>query len=136
MISPGTRYVENSGTTTMDGGAITPPIVKRVETSLLASAATAAAPARLAFHAGGARSASFVLELPRAAALDGRVFDTAGREVARIVDVAREAGVHTFALDGSSGAAARLASGIYFGRIVVTTGGVSEVLKARVAVVR
>ena len=73
-----------------------------------------------------------MLELPHAATLDGRVYDAAGREVARIADGTREAGVHTFAV-GVSGA---LPDGIYFGRMVVTMAGEREVLQARIAVVR
>jgi hypothetical protein len=76
--------------------------------------------------------ASFALELPQAAELDGRVYDAAGREVARIADGAREAGVYTFALGRSGGAG--LPNGIYFGRMVVSMAGAREVLQTKIAV--
>jgi hypothetical protein len=80
------------------------------------------------------QGARFVLELPQAAQLDGRVYDAAGREVARIADGTREAGVYSFALGRTGGAG--LPNGIYFGRMLVTREGMREVLQARIAVVR
>jgi len=74
-----------------------------------------------------------VLELPQAADVEGRVYDAAGREVARIAEGAREAGVYRFALGRSGGAG--LPNGIYFGRMVVTKAGVREVLQSRIAVI-
>jgi hypothetical protein len=86
------------------------------------------------FGQRGTRGASFVLELPYAAELKARVYDASGREVARLADGMRPAGVHVFSLDGSGGAAPGLASGVYFARAAVVSGGVSEVRTARVIV--
>jgi len=79
------------------------------------------------------QGASFVLELPYAAELDGRLYDAAGREVARLVEGARPAGVHSFAVGGSGASVRGLASGIYFARLGIVAGGVREVRTARVA---
>jgi len=53
--------------------------------------------------------------------------------VARIADGAREAGVYHFALGRACGAG--LPSGIYFGRMIVTSAGRREVLQSRIAVI-
>jgi len=91
-------------------------------------------PALLAFYGQRSRQgASFVLELPQSALLKGRVYDAAGREVARLADGVREAGVHSFAIGG---AGTSLNAGIYFARMVVTTNGVSEVKTARVSLLQ
>jgi len=62
--------------------------------------------------------------------VQGRVYDAAGREVARIADGPREAGAYHFAVG------ADVPNGIYFARMVVTTSAGSEMRQARVAVVR
>ncbi|MEO5616627.1 MAG: hypothetical protein ABIS67_02570, partial [Candidatus Eisenbacteria bacterium] len=93
--------------------------------------------ATLAFSGrSGPRGASFVLELPCAAELKGRVYDAAGREVARLVDGPSPAGVHTFAINHSGSAVRGLASGVYFAQIGITGGGANEVRMARAVVPR
>ena len=59
-------------------------------------------PAALRFEGRGVASgACFVLDLPRKAMLDIRAYDVRGREVARLADGMRPAGVHT-SLSGPS----------------------------------
>jgi hypothetical protein len=126
VVAPGTRYIEATGVTLLEGGE-----VSGLSAKPKAAATSASAPLELRFYARNeSRGASFVLELPQAAVLKGRVYDAAGREVARIADGPREAGVHPFAVG------ADLANGIYFGRMTVTAQGESRVLQTRVAVVR
>ena len=142
VVSPETNYIQTSGATVLERGTISATrdlqilggtLSGMAANKPLASPTSASAPQALQFYARtGTTGASFVLELPHAATLDGRVYDAAGREVARIADGTREAGVHTFAV-GVSGA---LPDGIYFGRMVVTMAGEREVLQARIAVVR
>ncbi len=92
------------------------------------------APRALSFTGRVAPSgASLVLELPWPAALDGRLYDTAGREVARFAEDRRAPGVHVFRPQGSG---ARLASGVYFARIAVTGPAGLDVRTARVPVLR
>jgi hypothetical protein len=138
VVSPGTAYFQTTGQTLVDGGELVGAIMRgpvRGGAGVGTSDATiASGPATLRFYARNeARDASFVLELPQAADVEGRVYDAAGREVARIAQGAREAGVYRFALGRSGGAG--LSNGIYFGRMVVTNAGVREVLKAKVAVI-
>ena len=139
VVSPGTRYMQNAGETLVEGGEFLGLIdhgLGRGTAGVGALNATlASGPATLRFYARSeARGSSFALELPQAAHIDGRVYDAAGREVARIADGARDAGVYSFALGRSGGVG--LPSGIYFGRMIVTREGAREVLQARVAVVR
>lgn len=81
------------------------------------------------------QGASFVLELPVAATVKGRIYDAAGREVARIADGLLGPGVHTFAINRAGGIGG-FASGVYFGRVNIAADGVNEVRTARVVVVR
>jgi hypothetical protein len=88
-------------------------------------------PATLRFYARSeARGTSLVLELPQEAELTGRLYDAAGREVARLVDGMRNAGVHVFAVG------AGVPNGVYFARMSVARQSASEVLNARVSVLR
>lgn len=77
---------------------------------------------------------SFVLQLPYAAELKGRLYDAAGREVAKLADGVLPAGAHTFSLgrvaDGS------LASGVYFARMSVVHDGITDLRIARAVVLR
>ena len=136
VVTPGTAYYQTTGETVLEGGELLGAIMHgpgRGEAGISGATITSA-PATLQFYARNeARSASFVLELPHAADVEGRVYDAAGREVARIADGPREAGVHRFALGRSGGAG--LTNGIYFGRMVVTNAGVREVLQSRIAVI-
>ncbi|NQS97598.1 MAG: right-handed parallel beta-helix repeat-containing protein, partial [candidate division Zixibacteria bacterium] len=61
-------------------------------------------------------------QLPAASYLKLTVYDISGREVARLVDGFKPAGVHEATFDGSE-----LASGVYFARL--TAGGMSQVRK-------
>jgi hypothetical protein len=139
VVTPGTAYFQTTGETLLEGGELLGAVIRgpagRGVAGVGSTGATiASAPATLQFYARNeARNASFVLELPQAADVDGRVYDAAGREVARIADGPREAGVHRFALGRSGGAG--LTNGIYFGRMVVMNAGVREVLKSRIAVI-
>jgi len=76
---------------------------------------------------------SFVLALPEAAQVKGRVYDAAGREVAVLADGALASGVHTFAVNRAGGVS--LASGVYFARVSVLGGGIEQVRTARAIVV-
>ena len=91
-------------------------------------------PTVLRFYGRGlGAGAGFVLDLPRDADLTIRAYDTSGREVALLANGARPAGAHAFSL----GDAARgLASGVYFARAQVRSGGAVETLKARVVLTR
>ncbi len=94
-------------------------------------------PAALRFFGRSSpRGASFVLDLPWAAELKGRLYDAAGREVARLADGPRPAGTHVFAINKSDGAAQGLPSGVYFARVSVMGGGANEARIARVVVLR
>jgi hypothetical protein len=134
VVSSGTRYIEPTGAAlVVDGGSVSGMSSKPIAAPTLASSAST--PAMLRFYVRSeSQGARFVLELPQAAQLDGRVYDAAGREVARIADGTREAGVYSFALGRAGGAG--LPNGIYFGRMLVTREGMREVLQARIAVVR
>ncbi len=77
---------------------------------------------------------SFVLELPYAAELKGRLYDAAGREVAKLGDGLLAAGVHTFAMNRAGGA--NVPSGVYFARMSVVHQGIEEVRIARAVVLR
>jgi len=81
-----------------------------------------------------ATGTSFVLEQPYAAALKGRLYDAAGREVATLGDGLLPAGIHTFAMNRAGGQ--NLASGVYFARMSVAHDGVNEVRIARAVVLR
>jgi hypothetical protein len=126
VVAPGTRYVEPAGAAlVVEGGAVSGLNAKPVATPT-----SAFVPATLRFYARNeSRGTSFVLELPQAAELKGRLYDAAGREVARLADGMKGAGVHDFAVD------ATVPNGIYFARMIVTRQGASDVLSARVAVV-
>jgi hypothetical protein len=76
--------------------------------------------------------ACFVLDLPRDAMLDVRAYDVRGREVARLANGMRPAGVHTFPVGAELG----LPSGVYFARAEVRRVGTVETLSARVAMTR
>jgi hypothetical protein len=135
VVTPGTAYYQTTGETLLEGGELVGAIMRalgRGGAGVGPSGATiASAPATLQFYARNeARSASFVLELPHAADLDGRIYDAAGREAGRFASGPRDAGVHTFAVG------ADVPNGIYFARMVVTTSAGSEMRQARVAVVR
>jgi hypothetical protein len=145
VVAPGAEYVQTSGATIVEGGAISSPrglsilggvLEGATASKQMAAPTSASAPAVLRFYArSSAGDASFVLELPQAARVDGRVYDAAGREVARIADGTREAGAYSFAIGRAGGAG--LPNGLYFGRMAVTTSqGVREMLQTKVAVVR
>lgn len=90
------------------------------------------------FGSNGARGgaeAAFVIELPKDATLTVRAYDARGREVARLADGMRPAGVHRFALRGP-GAASDLPSGVYFARATVESGGTTETRTTRVVSLR
>ena len=127
VVAPGTRYVEPTGALlVVEGGAVSGLTAKPI-----ASPTSASTPATLRFYTRSeARGTSFVLELPQAAELKGRLYDAAGREVARLAEGAKGAGIHTFVV------ASGTPNGIYFARMTVTRQGASETLMARVAVVR
>jgi hypothetical protein len=127
VVAPGTRYVEPTGAAlVVDGGVVSGMSAKPV-----AMPTSASTPATLRFYARSeARGTSFVLELPQAAELKGRLYDAAGREVARLADGVRDAGVHDFAV------AAGVPNGIYFARMIVARQGASDVLSAHVSLVR
>jgi hypothetical protein len=109
----------------VEGGEVTGTGAKPFAAPTLASV-----PASLQFYVRGeAQGASFVLELPQPAELKGRLYDAAGREVARLADGAREAGVHSFAVGAGT------PSGIYFGRMIVTSAGERRILMSKIAVV-
>jgi hypothetical protein len=134
VITPGTAYIQNVGETVLDGGELVGAIMRGTGRGGagvgLSGATIASTPATLRFYARNeSRGASFVLELPQAAELKGRLYDAAGREVARLADGIKGAGVHDFAVD------AGVPNGIYFARMIVTRQGASDVLSARVAVV-
>ncbi|RJP73432.1 MAG: T9SS C-terminal target domain-containing protein [Candidatus Zixiibacteriota bacterium] len=62
-------------------------------------------------------------ELRAASHVRLRIYDTAGREVATLVDGWREAGIHQATFDGSG-----LASGVYFARLETAAGSVTTKL--------
>ncbi len=114
-----------------------PSALALVVSSALSVGGPAAAPATLRFYGRrGANGSSFVLELPQAADLKGRIYDASGREVARFADGPRPAGVHVFPLRDAGGASGGLASGMYFARVVVSHGAGGDVRTARVIVLR
>ena len=138
VVPPGTRYTQIAGETLVEGGEflglIDHGLGRGMAGAGVLNATLASGPATLRFYARSeTRGSSFALELPQAAEVDGRVYDAAGREVARIADGAREAGVYQFALGRAGGAG--LPSGIYFGRMIVTSAGKREVLQSRIAVI-
>jgi len=57
--------------------------------------------------------------LPKDAHVTLEVYDILGRRVVTLVDQRKSSGLHTMQWDGTGGAGRPLASGIYFGRIVV-----------------
>jgi len=136
VVPPGTKYVQIAGETLVEGGEFLGFIERgsgHGGAGMGPSSATiVAGPATLRFYSRS-EPRGFVLELPQAAEVDGRVYDAAGRQVARIADGAREAGVYHFALGRAGGAG--LPSGIYFGRMIVTSAGRREVLQSRIAVI-
>jgi hypothetical protein len=71
---------------------------------------------------------AYQLDLPEPADVRVRLYDPAGREVARIADAALARGRHR--LEGPSGGD-RLASGLYFARAVVRTNGATVVRTVR-----
>ena len=77
---------------------------------------------------------SFVLQLPYAAEIKGRVYDAAGREVAKLGDGVMTAGAHSFAVGRAGGG--DLASGVYFARMSVVHDGITDVRLARAVVLR
>ena len=89
-------------------------------------------PTELRFRGlSGARGVSFALELPAAADVMIRAYDGSGREVAVLASGSRPAGRYDIAL-GSHG----LASGVYFGRAEIRSGGHADVRTARVVYVK
>ena len=88
------------------------------------------APVALRFYGrGGAGAAGFALDLPRDAVVTVRAYDAGGREVARLAEGLRPAGVHRFSLVGTG---RPLSSGVYFARAVVRSADQVETLTARV----
>jgi hypothetical protein len=75
--------------------------------------------------------ASLALDLPTAAHVSVRVFDLAGREVARLHDGPLAPGHHRFALGAHA-----LAPGVHFARADVRRDGADEVRIARVVTLR
>jgi hypothetical protein len=65
------------------------------------------------------QSTRLTFTLPSAGHVDLRVFDLQGREVARLVNETRSAGVHTITWDGSDERGAIAAPGMFFVRLVV-----------------
>jgi len=57
--------------------------------------------------------------LPKDAHVTLEVYDILGRRVVTLVDQRQSSGLHTMQWDGTGGAGGPLASGIYFGRIIV-----------------
>ncbi|HKQ58140.1 MAG TPA: hypothetical protein VJY35_09750 [Candidatus Eisenbacteria bacterium] len=90
-------------------------------------------PAALRLYPRSGAGAAFVLDLPRDADITVRAYDAAGREIARLAEGARAAGVHVFPLAGGRGAPP---SGIYFARAWVRSGGAEETRSARIALTR
>jgi hypothetical protein len=134
-VSPGTAYFQTTGETVLEGGEFLGAITRGVgrgDAGVGPSAASiGSTPATLRFYARSeARGTSLVLELPQEAELTGRLYDAAGREVARLVDGMRNAGVHVFAVG------AGVPNGVYFARMSVARQSASEVLNARVSVLR
>ena len=135
VVSSGTAYFQTTGETVLEGGELLGNIMRsagRGGAGMGPSAASIGSiPATLRFYARSeARGTSLVLELPQEAELTGRLYDAAGREVARLADGMRDAGVHDFAV------AAGVPNGIYFARMIVARQGASDVLSARVSLVR
>ncbi len=82
----------------------------------------------------GPEGSFFELAIPVDAQARLSVYDVAGRELQVLRDAPTAAGRHRFELGGRSW---RLASGVYFGRAIVTVPGTApEVRTARVAMVR
>lgn len=94
-----------------------------------------ARPASLRFYGRGGAEAAFVIELPQDATVSVRAYDARGREVARLADGLKPAGVHRFALSGR-GASRDLASGVYFARATIERAGTTETRTARVVALR
>jgi len=137
VVSPGTAYFQTTGETLLEGGQMVGTIMRGIgrggadAAPSVATPTSTSVPATLRFYARNAsRGTSLVLELPQAAELKGRLYDAAGREVARLADGVRDAGVHDFAIG------AGLPNGIYFARMIVTRQGASDVLSARVSAIR
>jgi hypothetical protein len=57
-------------------------------------------------------------DLPRAAHVSLAVFDVAGRRVRTLVDEERPAAMHTVVWDGNDDGGRRVASGVYYYRLV------------------
>ena len=89
-------------------------------------------PRALTFYGRGASPAEFVIELPHDATLTVRAYDARGREVARLADGSRPAGVHRLALSGAHD----LPSGVYFARATIESGSRVETRTARVVSLR
>ncbi len=66
--------------------------------------------------------------LPNAGVVDLRVFDSAGRQVRSLLHETRGAGFHSVVFDGADNQGRRLASGVYFARVLSADGAVSEKL--------
>jgi hypothetical protein len=94
-----------------------------------------ARPAALRFYGRGGAEAAFVIELPRDATVSVRAYDARGREVARLADGFKPAGLYRFALSGR-GASLDLPSGVYFARATIESAGATETLTARVVALR
>jgi hypothetical protein len=91
-------------------------------------------PRALRFYGRGGVEAAFVIELPRDATVSVRAYDARGREVARLADGFKPAGLYRFALSGPG--APSLASGVYFARVTVESAGTTETRTARVVALR
>lgn len=72
---------------------------------------------------------AFTYELARPSTVDLSIFDPAGRKVATIVSGRGEAGAHSARWDGRDAGGARVAPGVYFGRLTGSDGSaVSKVV--------
>ncbi len=106
------------------GGDPTPPEVIEI-------------PAALSFAAHPrASGADLLLALPQPASIEIRIYDPAGREVARIPQQASSAGRHVFHWDGSAASGGDVGSGVYFARALVRDERTTQVRRSRILVLR
>ena len=99
-----------------------------LQTTAPAGVGGAGVPAALRFYA---RGMSFGLELPQQSEVTVAAYDVTGRQVAVLAQGVLPAGIHGYAMNARG-----LASGMYFARATLRTGGRTQVRDARLIVLK